>query len=98
VMLSFTPGSAPNHSEIASPFRPLGIAVRRLFIIAFVIRVVDPLRDIAGHIVQTVGAAAGVKGAGSREILVPILTAVHVGGICHEFVSPGVSSPALATA
>src|SRR5262249_62177905 len=97
-MLCFTPGPAPHHSELPSSFRSLGITVRRLLIITFVIRVVHPFSDVAGHIVQPIGAATGIERPWGSEILVTVLTAIHVGRIRHELVPPGISSLALATA
>src|SRR5262249_54900825 len=97
-MLCLTPGPAPHHSELPSSFRALGITVRRFLVITFIIRVVDPFGDIAGHVIETIRATACFKRSGRREILVTILTSIHVGRIRHELVPPGISSLPLTTA
>src|SRR6185503_8799420 len=67
VVLGLAPGSSADDPQIACTFRAFRITVRRLLVIVLVIGVVDPLRDVTGHVIQAVGTAADLKGTGRSE-------------------------------
>src|SRR2546425_1291697 len=82
-----TPRSTSDHL-VLSVLRPLGIAIGTLGVILVVVGVMDPLCDIARHVIQSVGTPARSELPRRSQVLVTVLLAVQVGIQRRKRVAP----------
>src|SRR5437016_2958813 len=82
-----TPRSTSDHF-VLSFLRPFGIAIGALGVILVVVGVMDPLCDIARHVIQSVRTPARFKFPRGSQVLVTVLLAVQVGMHRRQRVAP----------
>src|SRR2546422_6630830 len=84
-------GLAPRSSSdhlVLSVLRPLGIAIGALGVILVVVGVMDPLCDIACHVIQSVRTPARFELPRRSQVFVTVLLAVQIGIQRRQRVSP----------
>src|SRR5712692_5534117 len=82
-----TPRATTDHF-VLSFLRPLGIAIGTLGVIFVVVGVMDPLCDIARHVIQSIGTPTRSELPRRSQVLVTVLLAVQIGIQRRQRVAP----------